>query len=386
MKILIIRNYPNYMNITNATYNIQELGLASALVRAGNICDIVFWTNNEEKKITYNVPNTNRKLTIYYRRARNILKNAIYDIDDLIDKYDIIQTCEYNQLQSIIYAKKYPNKLVVYHGQYYGKENKKYNIWCKLIDKIAIPVYKKMNTKFITKSKLSKDFLVQKGIMEKNVYALGVGINKEALIVQNDEENFKIAKIANDLDGRFNVLYVGEYMPRRHIDFIGDVIKRVNEKGYEVRLVTIGKTNNKYADKVKKYFDKNGISNYIYHIEKIEQKYLSKIYKKCSFFIFPSTYEIFGMVLLEAMYFELPVLTVYNGGSSMLINNNTNGIILDSLDREKWSNKIIELINNKNTMEKIGENAKNTITKEFTWDALVPNFVDVYKSLKRERK
>ena len=91
------------------------------------------------------------------------------------------------------------------------------------------------------------------------------------------------------------------------------------------------------------------------------------------------------MVLLEAMYFELPVLTVYNGGSSMLINN-TNGIILDSLDREKWSNKIIELINNKNTMEKIGENAKNTITKEFTWDALVPNFVDVYKSLERERK
>ena len=37
-------------------------------------------------------------------------------------------------------------------------------------------------------------------------------------------------------------------------------------------------------------------------------------------------------------------------------------------------------------MEKIGENAKNTITKDFTWDALIPNFVDVYKSLERKRK
>ena len=49
MKILIVRNYPNYMAVgKNATYNIQELGLASALVRAGHICDIVFWNSNSK--------------------------------------------------------------------------------------------------------------------------------------------------------------------------------------------------------------------------------------------------------------------------------------------------------------------------------------------------
>ena len=61
MKILIVRNYPNYMAVgKNATYNIQELGLASALVRAGHICDIVFWTDKEEEIIEYEVPNSKK--------------------------------------------------------------------------------------------------------------------------------------------------------------------------------------------------------------------------------------------------------------------------------------------------------------------------------------
>ena len=40
MKILIIRNFPSYMAVKNNTYNIQEVGLAKALVRKGHFCDI----------------------------------------------------------------------------------------------------------------------------------------------------------------------------------------------------------------------------------------------------------------------------------------------------------------------------------------------------------
>ena len=32
------------MAVKNNTYNIQEVGLAKALVRQGHVCDIVFWT------------------------------------------------------------------------------------------------------------------------------------------------------------------------------------------------------------------------------------------------------------------------------------------------------------------------------------------------------
>ena len=98
MKILIIRNYPNYMDVTCNTYNIQEVGLAKALIRKGHQCDIVFWTEREEIDKTIEFDD-GLSYTIYYRRGINVLKNAIYiGIDELIKKYDIIQVAEYNQV------------------------------------------------------------------------------------------------------------------------------------------------------------------------------------------------------------------------------------------------------------------------------------------------
>ena len=69
MKILIIRNYPSYMDVDFNTYNIQEVGLAKALIRKGHKCDIVFWTNKEEceKVVKFD---EKYSLIIYYRRKK----------------------------------------------------------------------------------------------------------------------------------------------------------------------------------------------------------------------------------------------------------------------------------------------------------------------------
>ena len=50
MKILIIRNFPSYMAVKNNTYNIQEVGLAKALVRKGHFCDIIFGQIKRKKQ------------------------------------------------------------------------------------------------------------------------------------------------------------------------------------------------------------------------------------------------------------------------------------------------------------------------------------------------
>lgn len=385
MKILIVRNYPNYMVIgKNSSYNIQELGLASALVRAGHICDIVFWIKDREQKVTYQVPHSNGTVVVYYKRARTFFKNAIYDIDNLIDKYDIIQPCEYNQLQSLIFSKKFPNKTVVYHGQYYGKENKKYNIWCKCFDLFGLKVYKKKKTFFITKSMLAKEYLVNKKLDASQIFALGVGMNVDAL--ENREQNQSdICKAIEELKSDIKLLYVGEFMPRRHLKFMGDIVNRLKKKNKNCKLIMIGNSNTEYGKDVKKYFEINDLNENIYYVDRIEQRYLSRVYKACTALLFPSTYEIFGMVLMEAMYFGLPVISCKNGGSTMLIKDGMNGFIINELDVVKWVDKIIQI--KENDMAEISMNARKTILKKFTWDALVTQFIHVYeKRLNDENK
>ncbi len=76
MKILIIRMWPYEININN--YNCQEIGLAKELVIKGNQCDIVLYTNND-KSYEYDYTFDNKKIHIYYLKAKKFLKNCFYE-------------------------------------------------------------------------------------------------------------------------------------------------------------------------------------------------------------------------------------------------------------------------------------------------------------------
>ena len=138
MKILIIRTYPDELNIKN--YNCQELGLAKALVKQGNICDIVLYTSkNENYEEIINV-DERKKIHIYYLRAKKFLKNVFFDkrdLENIVKDYDIVQVAEYDQIGNM-QIKKLSKKMVIYHGPYSSKYTKGYNLKCKISDFIYL--------------------------------------------------------------------------------------------------------------------------------------------------------------------------------------------------------------------------------------------------------
>lgn len=361
------------MDIEHNTYNIQEIGLAKALIRKGHICDIVFWAKDEEKVVDYMFDN-NKQIKVYYRKGINILKNAIYNnIDDLIKNYDVIQPCEYNQLQSWLLARKYPEKTVIYHGPYYSDFNKGYNMMCRFIDRIVLSAYKKKNTPFIVKSNLAADFLEKKKI--KNVTVAGVGVDLDAFKVNSIDKIPDEVEAVDGIKADYRLLYIGRIEPRRNITFLFDVLKGVRDRGIDAVLIVVGNGDEKYKNSVFEYARKIGIYDNIYHIEKLEQKYLSCVYEKSNIFLLPTYYEIFGMVLLEAMYFGKTAVTTENGGSDMLISKDKDGIVIKEFNKDKWVEAIVKNINNCS----IGSNAHNKIVDGFTWNSLAEKFIEVYK-------
>ena len=96
----------------------------------------------------------------------------------------------------------------------------------------------------------------------------------------------------------------------------------------------------------------------------------------------PTEYEIFGMVLLEAMYYSTVVITTENGGAGVLIRNEENGFVLDLVSSDKWAEKIIALSRNVERMQKISDKAHETIAENFTWDHLADIFISEYKKVK----
>jgi Glycosyltransferase len=366
------------MEVKENTYNIQEVGLAKALVRKGHECDVIFWTNEEEEKVE--VPVDGRGVvSVFYKKGKALFKNTLYvGCEQLFNNYDVLQSSEYNQIESWYLSRKYPHKTLIYHGPYYSRFNKRYNFMCKIFDLFFVKSYIKNDTKFIVKSNMAKDFLEGKGIKPNNVRAVGVGIDAQMLSSPNSSDEIEFQNIIEADDSNCKLLYIGKLEPRRNIKFILEVLNKIIVVNEKAKLYMIGTGEPNYVQAVFEYATKLKIEKHIVWQEKIEQKYLAKIYKSSNYFILPTEYEIFGMVLLEAMYYGNIVLTTLNGGSDTLIENRKNGYVLEQ-DVDKWVETIKILQQDNNQREVIAREASSFIKEKYTWDALAEIFITQYQ-------
>lgn len=379
MKILILKDVPGEIKAQKMTYNIQEIGLAIALRKQGHESDVMC-VSDDGKYHESHVEIDGQHMTIFSMEAFVCLKNAwlrkkAYSI---IDRYDIVQACEYNQMYTRHLAKKYKHKFICYHGPYYCEFNRNYNLMAKVFDLLFVNRYRKLNTFFITKSGLAADYLRSKGI--RNVSPIGVGLNIGFLGSMTGETNDDIEKIKK-LDS-VKLLYIGVNEPRRNSLFLLDVAKKLKDMGLNFTLIMIGRfCNEEYKSLFFQKISDLGLSENIHYIPRMEQKYLAKVYKTCDIFLLPTVYDIYGMVLLESMYFGLPTITTVNGGSNMMIKNYENGIVINDFEVDKWTMAIKEVVNNKDLCMKLGEQAHKTIVEHYTWDKLVARFWLAYKKV-----
>lgn len=379
MKILLLKTSSGYVDVTKSTYNLQEIGLARAFNKKGHKCDVVYWGGKEEKTVEIKY-DKDKSFKVFYLKALDFLKNGIYgkSLIELSKNYDIVHSGGYDQIESWILASKIPEKLVIYNGTYYSDFNVNYNKKCKIFDRFFLPRYKKNKIFFDTKSNLSADFLRKRGIT--NITSIGVGIDLEQLqakkMIESDLSN-KMQKAKNN--GTKYITYIGRIESRRNIKFLLELFKNLSNKRNDIKLLLIGKGEKEYKQECFELMEKLDIKEKIEYYEYMNQELLPKIYSLSDVFLLPTRYEIFGMVLLEAMYFGTPVITTYNGGSDMLIKDKENGFIINDFNMDDWIDRTIELLENKELKTKIINNAKEKIEKEFTWEILTDKFLDVYK-------
>lgn len=379
MKILIVRNSPNVFNgrgvKEGSFYNCQELGLAKAFHRKGIGADILYFGEFNDC-IDINMDN-GEIVHWYFRKGFSILKMGIFiGTKELFNQYDTIISTEYDQIQSLILAVKFPKKTIVYHGPYFDEFNKRYNIKIHLIAPIFSKIYRKRNTIFIAKSRLAKRFLQEQGI--RNIYLGFVGLDVELIEkkeqnLSSDCENLLSEIIAKKKDNKI-LLYVGRLEERRNIGFLLKLFAEVKKEYSAVKLLIIGDGNKKYLQFSESLMKDLKIQEDIIYRKRLAQSELAYIYKEADIFLLPTKYEIFGMVLLEAMYFSIPVVTSFNGGSDILIEEGRNGEIVKNWNLDEWKNKVLKLLDKNDICEEMGKKAHHRIKDYFSWES----FVDVF--------
>lgn len=381
IKVLIIRPFPDVLDVN--TYNVQEIGLAKALAFKGLDCGIILYNGKNTNRIeTYKFDRDGSyySFKIYWLKGISFFKNGFMpSAFEIIEKYDVIQVHEYDQIFSWMIYSKLKKPTVIYHGPYYHEYAKGYNLKCRVFDTLFFRFGNYKHVVALTKSELAADFLRGKGFCKVN--AVGVGVDSDKFLLETGE---KLECPLTEDRTKFRILYVGKIEKRRNISFLLELFEKLQESVENLQLIIVGNGEKEYVsaflERIQRWLEEGKII----YFPKATQKELAMIYQRVNLFAFTSNYEIFGMVLLEAMYFGLPVISSMNGGASVLIQNEVNGYIMQDFDISLWKNKIIELMENKEHAILIGERAKKTILNGFLWDKLSNKFIAAYEDAIKE--
>ncbi|WP_090736354.1 glycosyltransferase family 4 protein [Paenibacillus sp. Mc5Re-14] len=377
-KILYLRNFASKVN--GASYNLQEVGLGKALVRKGYDCDIVYYNDRKETHLEQVYRHAGCTLRIIWLHGFKFLSNSIYrDVlkDSFLAAYDLVITTEYNQIMTYLLSRKCPDKLALYHGPY---RDNTHALIRKLYDVMLLPKVTKSLRRTYVKSDLAKRYLENKGF--DNVITIGVGLdrsNVERGFNSDDqsgerEENREVANELRRIGDRPVLLYVGVLEERRNIRFMLSTFKRVLQKHPGCLLLMVGNGRKIDTDRYWAYAQQLGLTDRIIHFPRVEQRHLWQIYGAADLMLFPTQYDIFGMVLLESMLFRVPIISSVNGGSVTLIEDGVSGVMLRSFSEEEWAGRIGTLLEDAELRQSLAEKAFLTIER-MSWDRIADEIV-----------
>ncbi|MBX9136330.1 MULTISPECIES: glycosyltransferase [unclassified Clostridium] len=161
------------------------------------------------------------------------------------------------------------------------------------------------------------------------------------------------------------------------IPFINELSKH-KEKFDDAIILLVG--NGSQEDEIKALIKKLNLEDLF--ILTGFQENIKSFYPIIDIFFLPSLYEGLPMVLLEAMAFKKPIVSMNVGSISEVINNDT-GILVNSEDYDKFINELIRLKNNENLSTELGESAFNFIESNFNIQSYVNKIESRYLKIEQ---
>lgn len=198
-----------------------------------------------------------------------------------------------------------------------------------------------------------------------------------------EEFNPNIPKVKKYCDGKINILFVGRIDERKGLIYLLKAYKILKEKFENIRLIVIGK--GEKEKECREFVRKNKLKDIHFEGEKQGIELVS-YYSTCDIFCAPAIFgESFGIVLLEAMACQKPIVGFANEGYLQLLKDKiAEKFLAKPRDHQELSQKIEILIKNSKLRENLGKWGLKEV-QNFAWPKIASEILKFY-NLCQKRK
>ncbi len=177
-------------------------------------------------------------------------------------------------------------------------------------------------------------------------------------------------------------LYVGRVMKLKRINFTLDALKIVKENGVKFKFYVVGKGVD--LESTQKYAKKLGFTNdEVIFTGFLEREKFPLINSRADLLLFPSLYDNFGLVKVEASAYDTAGVFVKDSCAGCEIVDGENGFLCED-NVEDYAKTIIRAISDRQRLEQIGRNAGQTLY--INWAQCTEKLMGTYNQIIEEYK
>jgi glycosyltransferase involved in cell wall biosynthesis len=284
---------------------------------------------------------------LFYNMLRILFFNKIDVVYFTISPYG---KAFYRDFLIVLVIKMFKPKLILHiHGL--GVNANSANPFYNAISKF---IYKNSYTIHLSKSVLN-DFKKYKSLVKRQ-FVVNNGIPDLQDFSHTSTEDNDIVCIT----------YISNYLPIKGHHILINALKELSKKNKKfICYFAGGVVNNDYLKSLKNTVKEAGLERSIFFLDFLQDKDKIDLLKDTDIFAFPSMFESFGIVALEAMRQGVPIIANSEGSLIEIVDDKI-GYLYERNSYLDLSKKLEVLIDNRELRKKMGKSARQKFIRKYT--------------------
>ena len=239
------------------------------------------------------------------------------------------------------------------------------------VDNLLVRLFFRQANLVFTNSEFIRQRVLSRGVAPDKTRVIYCGYDRL------DDSTVKDAGIPRLNQKTLHILFVGQCEPYKGVDVLIRALGQLEHTDeYSVAVDVVGNTtvNDAYYRLLVRIIDDEGLSEQIHFWGHVDDKArLRRFYEQADIFVLPSRYEGFGIVLLEAMSFGLPIVATTAGAIPELVEDGVHGLLVPADDPHSLAQAIEKLLRSPDARMKYGQNGyrfAQSRARFYGWEAV----------------
>ncbi|MEH7390430.1 glycosyltransferase family 4 protein [Bacillus sp. JJ1474] len=175
------------------------------------------------------------------------------------------------------------------------------------------------------------------------------------------------------------IFSIGRIVKEKGFDTIIEAAQKMQRQFPDVYFIVAGK--GPLLDKYQRMVDRLQLQNLLFFVGYVSDEQRTALLNLCRMAVFPSRYEPFGIVALEAMQAGKPTIVSNTGGLKEIVQHKRSGMLMKPGCSDSLIEQIKYLLENESHAEQIGLSGKKRVETIFSWERVAEETVKVYEEL-----